>query len=124
MSRACRRHHSQQIRNCGNTGFPVLIAGADLPGTPQAEPVGIKGAAQCHSAGVRQAAKVFVVAGRGQRGAEKNRRTPFRKVHRQKGAGVKAEHRGTHLTAAGGYLQHEVVIEGIRHPQPCADVKI
>ena len=113
-----------EVGHLRNAVLPVLVAGADIARTPQPQIAGVKRAAQCHSPGVRQAAEIFIVASRGQRGAEEHRGAPLGKIRRQKITWVKTKHSGTDLTAVRGHLQHKVVVKGVCHTQPCPDVKV
>ena len=117
-------HHGQQVSDLGNAVRAVLVAGADVAGTPQAQMLRIKRAAQRYSAGIGQTAQISVIACRSQRRAEQHRRAALGKVRRQKVTRVQAEHCGTDLTAVGRDLQCKVIVERVRHAQPGADVKV
>ena len=78
----------QQLGDLCDAAVAVLVAGADVAGTPQPQIFPRKGAAQCHRLGVGNAAKILIVSGGGECGAEQHRRAPLGKVLRQKGAGV------------------------------------
>ena len=118
------RHDRQQVGHLRNAVLPVLVAGADIARTPQPQIAGVKRTAQRHGPGVRQAAEIFIVASRGQRGTEQHRSAPLGKICRQKIAWVQTEHGGADLTAVCGHLQHKVVVKGVCHTQPCPNVKV
>ena len=78
----------QQLGDLRDAPVAVLIAGADVAGAPQPQIFPRKGAAQRHRLGLGDAAKILIVSGGGECGAEQHRRAPLGKVLRQKGAGV------------------------------------
>ena len=122
---AARPHHRRQaFLHNGKACIPVLIPGADIADAEQSLIARGEGAAQGNGPCFRHAAQVLIITGRGQRCTEQHRGAPQGKTIRQKGAGVKAELRCTHLAAGCRDLQHKMIIKGIRYAQPGPHIKI
>ena len=95
-----------------------------MAGAPQPQIFPRKGAAQRHRLGVGNTAKILVVSGGGECGAEQHRRAALGKVLRQKGAGVQAQKNSAHLAAVGRGLEHKVVVKCVGAAQKTAHIKI
>ena len=122
---AVRPHHRRQaFLHNGKACIPVLIPGADIADAEQSLIARGEGAAQGNGPCFRHAAQVLIITGRGQRCTEQHRGAPQGKTIRQKGAGVKAELRCTHLAAGCRDLQHKMIVKGIRYAQPGPHIKI